>query len=654
MRKFLDKIKILIVDDHPVFRDGLYDVLETIENFIIVGAVGDGEQAIEMALQLHPDVIIMDINLPTINGIQATRKIKAQLADVKVVIITGYDDKEQVFHALRAGASAYCPKDITPEILADAIDTVCRGNYYIVEKPFTYNELLNWIEQNVGQFSNSLITNESKVIPLSPREMEILHAVTYGFSNKEIASKLGISHQTVKNHLNAILRKLNVSDRIQASVYALRQGWVALQGKANGDNKKNLLASDSNDDSSILLNSTTAMWIHRINNLLSASVLELNNILSLIDKDQEKARLHLNKMKTRLAEEVKSIRESDNLTLIVKDTDNSSSPVSVNKIVQEFIEDYQFSISDIGNKTDFSKLALNLEPNLPDAVSNENILKDIIRVLVDNAFRAIKPIPDGKILIETKFMDEKIIIDISDNGIGMPGYIAENLFKSPISNPDGGGLGLGLLLTAKLVKYWDGDISLLRSNDSGSVIRISLLKWPNTNTNINTSASLARALVVDDNIMWQEAISQQLASRGLSVDVAGNENTTMSLLKECSYDLALLDLRLSTWDVSSQAGINIARSVRERNPEALIVILTGYGSFESVREAFRLGVDDFLDKAEFIEKGLNKIDRLIDQLAVQRETQRESFRQSQINKYIYEILAMFSHELEVPSLDYFA
>lgn len=225
------EISLLIVDDHPVFRGGLIDVMDLDPNIKVVGEAADGEVAIEMAYEVKPQVILMDINLPTINGLQVTRKIKSQLPDVKVIMITGYDDAEQVFHALRAGASAYCPKDITPEALISVVYSVFNDKYYVDEKTMTYDELMSWVEQKIGRFAGPLVSDSDDLfIPLSPREMEILEHVTRGLSNKEIAYKLGISHQTVKNHMTAILRKLRVDDRTQAAVYALRHGWVRLEG----------------------------------------------------------------------------------------------------------------------------------------------------------------------------------------------------------------------------------------------------------------------------------------------------------------------------------------------------------------------------------------------------------------------------------------
>lgn len=225
----MSDMKLLIVDDHPMFRQGLRDVLETDSRMKVVGQAADGEVAIELAQQLLPDVILMDINLPTINGLQVTRQIKSRLPEIKVIIITGYDDAEQVVHALRAGASAYCPKDITPEALIDTVFEVYAGRYIVDGKKMSYDEVIYWIEQKVGRAGALTSESEDLFVPLSPREMEILEHVTRGQSNKEIAYKLGISHQTVKNHMTAILRKLRVDDRTQAAVYALSRGWVRLE-----------------------------------------------------------------------------------------------------------------------------------------------------------------------------------------------------------------------------------------------------------------------------------------------------------------------------------------------------------------------------------------------------------------------------------------
>jgi DNA-binding NarL/FixJ family response regulator len=226
----MSQIRILIVDDHPLFRQGLADVLETNPQFEIAGQAADGTSAIRQTYELEPDVILMDINLPGSNGLEVTRKIKASSSPARVVTITGYDDPHQVLHALQAGASAYCPKDIMPDELINIIEMVYRGFYVVDGQKMTHDEVLDWLDTRLGAAGFSSATN-SPSSPLSAREMEILKYVTQGYSNKQIAFELGISHQTVKNHMTAILRKLHVDDRTQAAVYALRSGWVRLDGR---------------------------------------------------------------------------------------------------------------------------------------------------------------------------------------------------------------------------------------------------------------------------------------------------------------------------------------------------------------------------------------------------------------------------------------
>jgi len=225
----MSNVNVLIVDDHPMFRQGLRDLVETDPNLAVLGEASDGETALTMAAEMEPNVILMDINLPTINGLQVTRKLKDRSPEINVVMITGYDDAEQVFHAFRAGASAYCPKDVSPQALLETIYAVHDGYYVVGDRTMSHDELVDWIEEKVGGMPGSLPQDDEEVFePLTPRQMEVLELVTRGLTNKEIALRLGISHQTVKNHMTAILRKLRCQDRTQAAVYALSHGWIRL------------------------------------------------------------------------------------------------------------------------------------------------------------------------------------------------------------------------------------------------------------------------------------------------------------------------------------------------------------------------------------------------------------------------------------------
>jgi len=224
------KISVMIVDDHPLFRQGLRRVIEAEEDMEVIIEVGDGEEALRMAQKMVPDVIMMDVNIPKMNGLQVTRMLKANLPNVGVIMLTAYHDDEQIFHAIKAGAGAYYPKDVTPRKLIEAIRQVSLGNYVIEDNVLAKSQVASWLLkqfEEISAFGGS--PHDEMFVPLSPREMEILQLIARGYSNKEIAHELGISRQTVKNHMTSILRKLSVNDRTQAALYALRHGWIRLQ-----------------------------------------------------------------------------------------------------------------------------------------------------------------------------------------------------------------------------------------------------------------------------------------------------------------------------------------------------------------------------------------------------------------------------------------
>ena len=226
----MDRIRILVIDDHPLFRQGLRDVLRSEPDIEVVGEGADGLEAIALTHSLKPDALILDINLPELNGLQVTRQLRAERVTSAVVMLTAYDDIEQVLHAFRAGGSAYCPKDVDPTKLVQVLRQVVQGHYVLGDQVFDREGLQSWLDRSLEKAGRPYLDDAREAFsPLSPREMEILQYVTRGLSNKEIALSLGISHQTVKNHMTAILHKLDVEDRTQAAVFALRRGWVRLQ-----------------------------------------------------------------------------------------------------------------------------------------------------------------------------------------------------------------------------------------------------------------------------------------------------------------------------------------------------------------------------------------------------------------------------------------
>jgi DNA-binding NarL/FixJ family response regulator len=225
----MKQITLLVVDDHPLFRQGVVDALSIETDMRVVAQSASGDEAIELIRTLKPTVAVMDVNLPGMNGQQITHQVTQEKLPTRILLVTGYDDVEQAIHAALAGAAGYCSKDIEPQKLPGIIREVADGKYVFVENVFNRRELEQWVEEQIEGARRSYSEPGSPFHPLSDREMEVLSCVVRGMSNKEIASLLGISHQTVKNHVTAILRKFGVEDRTQAVVYALKRGWVTLR-----------------------------------------------------------------------------------------------------------------------------------------------------------------------------------------------------------------------------------------------------------------------------------------------------------------------------------------------------------------------------------------------------------------------------------------
>ncbi len=224
----MDEITLVIVDDHPLFRQGVADALSINPRMKVVGQESHGSRGLELISALRPRVAVVDINLPGMNGQQITHELTTERIPTRVILMTAYDDAEQMLHAAIAGAAAFRSKDILPDDLTDVIFHVAAGKYVMGQLVMTKLEFEAWLERQLDSARRSYSEPGSPFHPLSDREMEVLVLVVEGKSNKEIAALLGISHQTVKNHITSILRKFGVEDRTQAVVYALKRGWVKL------------------------------------------------------------------------------------------------------------------------------------------------------------------------------------------------------------------------------------------------------------------------------------------------------------------------------------------------------------------------------------------------------------------------------------------
>ncbi len=215
-------IKVLICDDQEIVCEGLRRILESDDEISVLGAAHNGIEALEQIEKAKPDLVLMDLKMPEMNGVIATRKIREKHPDISILILTTFDDDEWLFDAIRSGASGYLLKDRPRGELISAIKGTVRGGSYV--DPAVAGKLLNNIVQSIPQRTPSVD------ISLSDRELEVLRLLAMGLSNADISRRLYLSEGTIRNYMSGIFSKLNVSDRTQAVVIALREGLVNLNG----------------------------------------------------------------------------------------------------------------------------------------------------------------------------------------------------------------------------------------------------------------------------------------------------------------------------------------------------------------------------------------------------------------------------------------
>ncbi|HYZ05021.1 MAG TPA: response regulator transcription factor [Rubrobacter sp.] len=215
-----ESIRVAVVDDQRLFTKGLSGLVDMLPGVEVVGVAHDGEEGVELCRKEEPDVVLMDISMPKLDGISATREIKDLLPQTAVIILTGHEEDEHVFKGIKAGAQGYLLKDSEPEDLSRAIRTVYAGDTIIA--PELAQKMLSTFESG-GPRGSRLAP------PLTERELEVIRALAQGMSDRQIAQSLAISEKTVRNHTSNIYRKLHIFDRTQAVIYAIREGVIDVE-----------------------------------------------------------------------------------------------------------------------------------------------------------------------------------------------------------------------------------------------------------------------------------------------------------------------------------------------------------------------------------------------------------------------------------------
>jgi NarL family two-component system response regulator LiaR len=209
------RIRVLIADDHPLVRNGVRLLLDTVEDMVLVGEAANGYEALDLARSLRPDILLLDLVMPQMDGLEVLKRIKEDLPDVRVLVVTSFADDDKVFPAIRAGALGYFLKEASPDLMVQAIRDVYRGELWL------HPTVARKVIRELSEPPKSLLRTGS---PLTARELDVLRLIARGLSNQAIADELVISAKTVRYHVSHILHKLHLATRTQAALYAVQEG----------------------------------------------------------------------------------------------------------------------------------------------------------------------------------------------------------------------------------------------------------------------------------------------------------------------------------------------------------------------------------------------------------------------------------------------
>jgi DNA-binding NarL/FixJ family response regulator len=230
-------VRVLVVDDQRLMRDGIASLLGMQDTIEVIGTASNGQEAIEKAVSLCPDVILMDVRMPVMDGVVATGQVRRQLPSCRILMLTTFDDEESIIDALRAGASGYLLKDLPASDLASAVQAVYKGIYQLdpavaskviasLSRPQTFDSAKRSVSVSSSSTMSDAGTSSPQLAELTGREVDVLRLIAKGATNREIAEQLVISEGTVKNHISNILSRLGLRDRTQAAIYARENGWL--------------------------------------------------------------------------------------------------------------------------------------------------------------------------------------------------------------------------------------------------------------------------------------------------------------------------------------------------------------------------------------------------------------------------------------------